>query len=217
MATGQEPVSAANIRALYQKMAGGGVDSSWISDLKELRKEMGLGDTLGVLPIENMQLKVSDEVSGLSAADGYAISPKGVYDFMNELLNREKSGARIYIKAQNGSGAYTPSVVGDAFSVNDGKLNVLKSGVYVMSFGGYANVRKEYVLVRALVGNTSVTIAGMAKGSSFSSSSGSSTAALSGTIRVALNAGDVISMDYVSDGESSYAPQIYGTLFITEA
>lgn len=217
MATGGEPASAGNIKAFYEMLKNGGVSEGFIKDLKALRKAMGLGDTLGVLPIENMQLKVADEVSGLSAADGYAISPKGVYDFMNELLNREKSGARIYVKAQNGSGTYTPSVVGGAFSVNDSKLNVLKSGVYVMSFGGYANIRKEYALVRALVGNTSVTIAGIAKGSSFSSSSGSGTAALSGTIRVALNAGDVISMDYVSDGDNSYAPQIYGTLFITEA
>ena len=178
---------------------------------------MGLGDTLGKVPMDCLDVAFTDSVDDSTIGQQMAVTPKGVYDFMNELLNREKSGARIYIKAQNGSGTYTPSVVGDAFSVNDSKLNVLKSGVYVMSFGGYANVRKEYVLVRALVGNTSVTIAGIAKGSSSSSSSGSSTAALSGTIRVALNAGDVISMDYVSDGENSYAPQICGTLFITEA
>lgn len=89
---------------------------------------MGLGDTLGVLPIENMQLKVSDEVSGLSAADGYAISPKGVYDFMNELLNREKSGARIY----NEHGTIKAVANGTALAVSGSTVVVKASNPYIV-------------------------------------------------------------------------------------
>lgn len=179
---------------------------------------MGLGDTLGVLPIENMQLKVSDEVSGLSAADGYAISPKGVYDFMNELLNRQKSGARVHFAVQSNKTTSTPSVVGDAFSVDGSNLKVLRSGAYVMSFGGHATIRKEYALVRVFVGNSPAVIAEARTASSLSSGSGSSrTMALLGTVPVVLNTGDSVSMGYLSDGENSYAPTISGTLFITEA
>lgn len=45
MATGNEPVSANNVRALWNHLWGGGT-------LKSLRKALGLGDTLGVLPPE---------------------------------------------------------------------------------------------------------------------------------------------------------------------
>ena len=44
MPTGNEPVSAKNVKALWNHLWGG--------TLKSLRKAMGLGDTLGVLPVE---------------------------------------------------------------------------------------------------------------------------------------------------------------------
>lgn len=188
MATGQEPASAANIRALYKKMAGGGVAPSWISDLKALRKEMGLGDTLGVLPIENMELKVSDEVSGLSAADGYAISPKGVYDFMNELLNKEKSGARIY--SCNSVNKATAN--GAAFTVSGSTVKVNVSNPYVVT-ASYVDSRiSPNVTISAFVainGNEFVlgsTISGQSEGWSNASAAGSAV--------VYLKKGDVLSL-----------------------
>lgn len=45
MSTGNEPVNASNVRALWDYLWGGGT-------LKSLRKALGLGDTLGVLPPE---------------------------------------------------------------------------------------------------------------------------------------------------------------------
>lgn len=197
-------MSAANIRALYQKMAGGGVDSSWISDLKELRKEMGLGDTLGVLPIENMQLKVSDEVSGLSAADGYAISPKGVYDFMNELLNREKSGARIY---KDGSNSAVAMANGSALSASGSNIKVNVSGPYVVTIGHTDNKASSGDVTDAsfLINDRSMVLGSMASSSSRMQGSSYMNLSAAGSAIVYLKKGDVLAApSHDSSSESTH-------------
>ena len=198
MATGQEPASAANVRALYQRMSGGGVAPSWISDLKELRKEMGLGDTLGVLPIENMQLKVSDEVSGLSAADGYAISPKGVYDFMNELLNKEKSGARLY----SDDGGVVATANGEALTVSGSSIKVNVSNPYVVT-ASYDNSQ--------ISGNVTASAFVNINGKAFSlgsavsgESSGWTNVSAAGSAVIYLKKGDVLSIPYDKYGKIIY-------------
>ena len=226
MATGQEPVSAANAKALYQKIAGGGVAPSWISDLKELRKEMGLGDTLGVLPIENMQLKVSDEVSGLSAADGYAISPKGVYDFMNELLNREKSGASVYFSGSDlnyitVSSISKASCDGDALTASTSGIFVKKSGRYTVSIGCKLMGRIDGT--SASVGMTCSSLGFMAVASvdpllsKLSDSYSSVKRSAAGSLSVFLKKGETVKPSvYVENANNGDNVSVNGTLSIVE-
>lgn len=151
---------------------------------------MGLGDTLGVLPIENMQLKVSDEVSGLSAADGYAISPKGVYDFMNELLNREKSGARIY---KDGNASAVAVANGSALSVSGPNIKVNVSGPYVVTISHTDNKASSGDVTDAsfLINDRSMVLGSMASSSKMQGSSYIRLSA-AGSAIVYLKKGDVL-------------------------
>lgn len=198
MATGGESASAGNIKAFYEMLKNGGVSEGFIKDLKALRKAMGLGDTLGVLPIENMQLKVADEVSGLSAADGYAISPKGVYDFMNELLNREKSGARLYSDS-NGAVA---TANGKALAVSGSTVNVNVSNPYIVT-ASYSNSHiSGNTAVAAFVNiNNNPFVLGS---STSAEASNWSTAKAAGSAVVYLKKGDVLSIPYDKNGYITY-------------
>lgn len=164
---------------------------------------MGLGDTLGVLPIENMQLKVSDEVSGLSAADGYAISPKGVYDFMNELLNREKSGARIY---KYGNDSAVAVANGSALSVSGSNIKVNVSGPYVVTVGHCDDKAYSGDVTDAsfLINGRSMALGSMASSSKMQGSSYISLSA-AGSAIVYLKKGDVLAApSHDSSSESTH-------------
>ena len=136
------------------KLADGSVDVVAISDIQGLRAEMGLGDTLGALPIanggtgatdaatalQNLGVILTDEVSSLSAADGYAISPKGVLDYMEEKASTVVSGSgSIYLE---GSGTRTGYIelstsIGnaDVFSVSSDKrtVTIKTAGTYTFN------------------------------------------------------------------------------------
>lgn len=164
---------------------------------------MGLGDTLGVLPIENMQLKVSDEVSGLSAADGYAISPKGVYDFMNELLNREKSGARIY---KYGNDSAVAMANGSALSVSGPNIKVNVSGPYVVTISHTDNKAYSGDVTDAsfLINDRSMALGSTASSSRMQGSSYMNLSA-AGSAIVYLKKGDVLAApSHDSSSESTH-------------
>ncbi len=151
---------------------------------------MGLGDTLGVLPIENMQLKVSDEVSELSAADGYAISPKGVYDFMSELLNRQKSGARLY----SDSGGVVATANGAALAVSGSSIKVNVSNPYVVT-ASYSNSHVSGNVTYSAyvnINNKAFTLGSAISGTS----DGLSNVSAAGSAVVYLKKGDVLSIPY---------------------
>lgn len=201
MATGGEPASAGNVKAFYEMLKNGGVSEGFIKDLKALRKAMGLGDTLGVLPIENMQLKVSDEVSGLSAADGYAISPKGVYDFMNELLNRQKSGARIISYYSNDDPAFIVDASGTSLSKSNNTVKVNTSGAYIVTACALCSSVHESTAVSAslIINDNSVPLAYTSYETKALSNSSKHDKSATGSAVIFLNKGDVIS-----------APKAYG-------
>lgn len=82
MATGGEPASAGNVKAFYETLRNGGVSEGFIKDLRALRKAMGLGDTLGKVPMDCLDVALTDSVDDSTIGQQMAVTPKGVYEYM---------------------------------------------------------------------------------------------------------------------------------------
>ena len=140
-------------------IAGGAVTPEKIDDLATLRGEMGLGSTLGVLPIANggtgaatasnalanLGCTIVDQVSDLTAAQGYAISPAGVKAWFDQQSAQAISGS-----ASNGSREGTVSFSSDMsislsgsnsnFYVSGETLTIVQAGTYSFNVSGVSKI-----------------------------------------------------------------------------
>ena len=137
MATGGEPASAGNIKAFYEMLKNGGVSEGFIKDLKALRKAMGLGDTLGKVPMDCLDVAFTDSVDDSTIGQQLAVTPKGVYEYM---MHKEGGSAALSLSSRayeiDKSGATIPIVLskqmcdGASVSADASKFSVATAGFY---------------------------------------------------------------------------------------
>ncbi len=142
MATGKEPVNAGNAKAFYELLKNGGVSEGFIKDLQALRKAMGLGDTLGKVPMDCLDVALADSVDDSTIGQNMAVTPKGVYEYM---MHKEggTANAKIASFSVGASASKTNTAsFGDVFAdgecvaISGSSISVSKGGFYEISLDG---------------------------------------------------------------------------------
>lgn len=142
MATGSEPASAGNIKAFYEALRNGGVSEGFIKDLKALRKAMGLGDTLGKVPMDCLDVAFTDSVDDSTIGQNMAVTPKGVYEYM---MHKEGGYANVTFKNEKNGDEVTATPVfsnamcdGESVSIKSNKIDVADGGFYEITMPRFA-------------------------------------------------------------------------------
>ena len=141
MATGGEPASAGNVKAFYETLRNGGVSEGFIKDLKALRKAMGLGDTLGKVPMDCLDVALTDSVGDSTIGQQMAVTPKGVYEYM---MHKEGGFANVTFKSNDWKETVTANPVfsnamcdGEAVSIKSNKIDVADGGFYEIAMTSF--------------------------------------------------------------------------------
>ena len=142
MATGGEPASAGNIKAFYETLRNGGVSEGFIKDLKALRKAMGLGDTLGKVPMDCLDVALTDSVDDSTIGQRLAVTPKGVYEYM---MHKEGGFANVTFTNEKYGDEVTATPVfsnamcdGESISIKSNKIDVAYGGFYEIAMPSFA-------------------------------------------------------------------------------
>lgn len=141
MATGGEPASAGNVKAFYETLRNGGVSEGFIKDLKALRKAMGLGDTLGKVPMDCLDVALADSVDDSTIGQSMAVTPKGVYEYM---MHKEGGFANVTFEKQTWDKTVTANPVfsnamcdGEVVSIKSNKIDVARGGFYEIAMPSF--------------------------------------------------------------------------------
>lgn len=161
MATGGEPASAGNVKAFYETLRNGGVSEGFIKDLKALRKAMGLGDTLGKVPMDCLDVALADSVDDSTIGQQMAVTPKGVYEYM---MHKEGGFADVTFENQASGRTVTANPVfshamcdGETVSIKSNKIDVARGGFYeiaVSPLASYASKCAEFSILLVVNGTT---------------------------------------------------------------
>lgn len=142
MAAGSEPASAGNVKAFYEALKNGGVSEGFIKDLKALRKAMGLGDTLGKVPMDCLDVALTDSVDDSTIGQNMAVTPKGVYEYM---MHKEGGYANVAFTNNTSDKTVTAAPVfsnaicdGESVSIKSNKIDVASCGFYEITVSGIA-------------------------------------------------------------------------------
>lgn len=142
MATGGEPASAGNVKAFYETLRNGGVSEGFIKDLKALRKAMGLGDTLGKVPMDCLDVALADSVDDSTIRQSMAVTPKGVYEYM---MHKEGGFADVTFVSKTWGNTVTANPVfsnamcdGETVSIKSNKIDVARGGFYEISMPSFS-------------------------------------------------------------------------------
>lgn len=141
MATGGELASAGNVKAFYETLRNGGVSEGFIKDLKALRKAMGLGDTLGKVPMDCLDVALADSVDDSTIGQQMAVTPKGVYEYM---MHKEGGFANVTFESNDWKNTVTANPVfsnamcdGEAVSIKSNKIDVARAGFYEIAMPSF--------------------------------------------------------------------------------
>lgn len=146
MATGGEPASAGNVKAFYETLRNGGVSEGFIKDLKALRKAMGLGDTLGKVPMDCLDVAFTDSVDDSTIGQQMAVTPKGVYEYM---MHKEGGFANVtFTNGKYGNETTATSVFSNAMC--DGESISIKSNKIDVAYGGFYEIAMPSFVVNTM-------------------------------------------------------------------
>ena len=198
-----ETVCLADGAVTGQKIAGGAVDTDKIADGAVTPDKFtgplsvskgGTGATTGSTALSNLGLTIVDSVGDLSAADGYAISPKGVYDLISGIYGTTISGTASYTFPGNGAGTYTCAIsaISNGFEYDSTSITIPETGNYNLSFNSTVSAQASYFNKSYTVSAT-YTVSGQSAQTIATDSGGSFTTTGEISTTVLLQAGQTIS------------------------
>lgn len=216
-----ETVCLADGAVTGQKIAGGAVDTDKIADGAVTTDKFtgplpvskgGTGATTGSTALSNLGLTIVDSVGDLSAADGYAISPKGVYDLISGIYGTTISGTASYTFPGNGAGTYACAIsaISNGFEYDSTSITIPETGNYNLSFNSTVSAQAHFFNKSYTVSAT-YTVSGQSAQTIATDSGGSFATTGEISTTVLLQAGQTISFGaYLmivpgsdSDGRSS--------------
>ena len=174
-------------------LADGAVTSEKISGVLPVSKG-GTGATTGKQALSNLGLKIVDSVSDLSASDGYAISPKGVYDLFTEVYGTVISGTATASMSGSSGGTFPCSIsaVSNGFSFTTSNITIPVTGSYHIVLNSTVSASK-HIYNKAYSMSATYTVSGQAAQTIVSASGGSFTETGSLETVAYLTAGQTIS------------------------